>query len=801
MSADIVISMVEDAYSTATRRVSVQAIINAVKRGRWQQSVERIRYVYQETLKKTGSHEEARKSVEQKKKALPGVTWSGTFSRRGKEYLLKHSGLFCGDIDVDALAGKDLREVRAKLQTSPHVVAFFLSPTGVGLKVIVRVRADASRHDGSYRAVERHILELVGVQIDESGKDEARLCFVSYDPNAYINLNAREITPLPKLQVLRDTHKPSVAPLHLGERRRIAVLLLGEIRWDSETHGFLTCPGEHLHTTGDGDRDCEIHLDGAPTVHCFHNHCTGIRAGVNHELQSRIGMAERAAEVDLAASINENKESHDELTSLTSLGAVDYPAPLEQAAFHGLAGDFVKRVEPHTEADPVALLIQFLIAYGNVSGRTAHATADGAPHYCNEDVVVVGETSKSRKGTGLKHVKNLFKYADPTWSKNCVTTGLSSGEGLISAVRDPIEKMEDGEIVPVDPGVSDKRLMVIEEEFSKVLVVADRKDNTLSAILRSAWDGDEVLRSMTKNSPARATGALISILGHITREELRKKLTETASANGFGNRFLWPAVRRSKVLPEGGGSYGIADLVERLKKALAFVKQVGELKRDEAARKLWAQIYPALSAGKPGLLGAITARAEAHVLRLSDLYALLDCSALVRVEHLRAALAVWKYCEDSARWIFETRTGDRNADRILAALKVAGGKGITKWEINSDVFNRHATRFEIDEALRVLYHAGLAYRKEEKTKTRPAERWFYQAKPREGSEESTPAVDTSHSSPSLASENASLPTGGVADGTTDQSTGKPPSEPPTVTRPTSIPCGSDPEDPEGEALI
>jgi putative DNA primase/helicase len=68
---------------------------------------------------------------------------------------------------------------------------------------------------------------------------------------------------------------------------------VGEIRWTSEAHGFATCPGKHLHTTGDSERDCEIHLDGSPTLHCFHNHCTGIIAGTNHELRSRIGKAEQ----------------------------------------------------------------------------------------------------------------------------------------------------------------------------------------------------------------------------------------------------------------------------------------------------------------------------------------------------------------------------------------------------------------------------------------------------------------------------------------------------------------------------
>jgi hypothetical protein len=489
---------------------------------------------------------------------------------------------------------------------------------------------------------------------------------------------------------------------------------------------------------------------------------SGNSVDVDEPYPSRNAEAARELQKDIAAvqidahelpPAHALEEKRDELTSLTSLGAADYPAPLEQAAFHGLAGDFVRRILPHTEADPVALLIQFLIAYGNVIGRDPHAIADASRHGGNLFAVFTGKTSKSRKGTSWKHVLRLFAHVAPEWRRNCITTGLSSGEGLIWAVRDPIEKMEKGETVVTDPGLEDKRLLVVEEEFSKPLVVADREGSTLSAMLRSAWDGDDVLRIMTKTSPARATGAHISSIGHITREELRSKLTQTASANGFGNRFLWPAVDRSKVLPEGGGSYGIADLVERLQKAVAFARKVGELKRDEAARKLWAQVYPALSAGKPGLLGAITARAEAQVLRLSDLYALLDCSQVVRVEHLKAALEVWRYCEDSARWIFETKTGNRQADRIFAALRVAGKKGKTKEQIRRDEFNGHITSFELEEALRLLFHSCLADRKEEDTGGRRAERWFARPEAREKSEVS-PGTGTSTTDTSLISHPA-----------------------------------------------
>jgi hypothetical protein len=112
------------------------------------------------------------------------MMFAGIFSQRGKEYLLQHSGLFSADLDVDALDGKDLKEVRAKLQTSPYVLAYFLSPTGYGLKPIFLVPDDKEKHEQSFRAIEKYILDLTSVQIDKSGKDLARLCFVSDDPDA-----------------------------------------------------------------------------------------------------------------------------------------------------------------------------------------------------------------------------------------------------------------------------------------------------------------------------------------------------------------------------------------------------------------------------------------------------------------------------------------------------------------------------------------------------------------------------------------------------------------------------------------
>src|SRR5215831_6771280 len=122
----IEISMVENAYSNSTTPVGALVIFNAIKDGRWKNQVSPIRGPYAAELKRTGSHEKAKKAVEHLKKNLPGVMWSGTFRNRRqpvKDKLIRHSGLLCGDIDVDALAGKDLNEVRANLQTSPYMLA------------------------------------------------------------------------------------------------------------------------------------------------------------------------------------------------------------------------------------------------------------------------------------------------------------------------------------------------------------------------------------------------------------------------------------------------------------------------------------------------------------------------------------------------------------------------------------------------------------------------------------------------------------------------------------------------------
>jgi hypothetical protein len=128
-------------------------------------------------------------------------------------------------------------------------------------------------------------------------------------------------------------------------------------------------------------------------------------------------------------------------------------------------------------------------------------------------------------------------------------SGLSTGEGLIKQVCDP-QLNKHGEEVG---GVKDKRLLIVEPEFARVLKVGERDAATLPSILRDAWDRGD-LQTLTKESPLRATAAHISLITHITEEELRRALSDTNRSNGFANRFLWVCVRRSKALPRGGAA-------------------------------------------------------------------------------------------------------------------------------------------------------------------------------------------------------------------------------------------------------
>jgi 5S rRNA maturation endonuclease (ribonuclease M5) len=413
-----------------------------------------------------------------------------------------------------------------------------------------------------------------------------------------------------------------------------------------------------------------------------------------------------------------------------------WPDPLAREAFHGPAGEFVEFVAPHSEADLPALLLQYLVAAGNLFGPGPHVQVEGDEHPARLFVALVGVSAKGRKGTAWSRVRQVATKVDPDWADR-IGGGLGSGEGPLWAVRDEIVKAvpvkEKGKATgrfaeePTDPGVTDKRLLIVETELSRHFDVMNRQGNTLSETVRRLWDGG-VIRSMTKNNPVKATDPHVSLIGHVTRDELRRKMTDTEAANGWGNRILWVAVKRRQKLPFGG-DLPVADLMamqQRLTETVREIRSWGPqpitFTRDAAG--MWADAYDGeLSLERSGMLGAITARAEAQALRLAVTYALLDRSARIEVAHLQAALAVWKYAAASATWAFADQLGDPLADTIRDALQRAATRGMSRSEIYA-LLGRNQPAERVDSALTTLVVRGLARFSNEQTGGRPAQRWF-----------------------------------------------------------------------------
>ncbi|HTB13996.1 MAG TPA: DUF3987 domain-containing protein [Bryobacteraceae bacterium] len=389
----------------------------------------------------------------------------------------------------------------------------------------------------------------------------------------------------------------------------------------------------------------------------------------------------------------------------------NWPAPLAREAFYGLAGYFIEAIEPYSEADTAALLVQFLVGFGSLTGRWPHFVAGADQHFTNLFTVLVGATAKARKGMSWGQAKDVLRRVDPTWAEKRVKSGLASGEGLIFALKE-------------DPN---KTLLIYEPEFSRVLRTAERSGSTLYDVIRQAWDGGD-LAVLTKNNPLDVKDAFISMVAHITVGELRSLMSEIPTLNGVFNRYLWVCANRSKLLPDGGPmpQEDMDGLCAALTTQLDYARSVGLMQRDAGASKLWHVVYPQLTEGKPGPFGSATARAEAQVMRLACIYALLDLSDVVEPAHLKAALAVWKYCEDSARFIFGDSLGNVVADQLLKGIRDRGNGGLSRTEI-SNLCQRNANKEQIEAALAILQKTGMARVAnvvETPGQKKPTQRWY-----------------------------------------------------------------------------
>ncbi len=408
---------------------------------------------------------------------------------------------------------------------------------------------------------------------------------------------------------------------------------------------------------------------------------------------------------------------------------------LQPEAYHGLLGRIVRTIEPESEADGAGILLSLLVAFGNAVGSKPRFQVGAETHGTNLFLCLVGDTA-SGKGQAWSIARWLMLYTDAEWVERCIAYGLSSGEGLVDRLRDdePEPEAESGKVPSVcNLGVKDKRLLALETEFAKPIAAMRREGNTLSPLLRAAWDGGTLEVLTRGKSKLRASSPHVSIVAHITPDELEQFLSKgTEVVNGFVNRFLWCCVKRQRLLPDGGSIHVLEQFTKPLAQAIAGAKKIEIINRSAEASTLWREVYPALTECKPGAFGKAVERARPQVMRLALLYALVDCSSRIEVCHLNAALAVWCYCAASARRVFEafgvnkTVTSPPTPEPLPVRLMnaIIASPGIMRSDILRD-FRLHKAE-EIGEILRRLKEHGLASCREQQSEGggRPAECWY-----------------------------------------------------------------------------
>ena len=371
---------------------------------------------------------------------------------------------------------------------------------------------------------------------------------------------------------------------------------------------------------------------------------------------------------------------------------------LGKDAYHGLAGELVTEIAPLTEASDAAMLLTLLTTFSAMAGRSCYVKVGPQCHHPRLFAAIVGRTAHDRKGTAAAAVRPILDAADsdsPSFMGKRQLRGLQSAEALIAAAA---------------ADESDQRLLVVEEEYSRLLTVAARQGSTLSPILRSAWDGEE-LAIVTKLNSLTAKNAHVGVIAHITQDELLARLNSTDVANGYANRFIHVLSRRTRILPEPGELS--ADRIEhygrRLRQAIEFAHAPREITRSADFKVEWNRLYHIVERQPSGgsVFDSLIARASPQQLRLALVYALLDQSPTLEVEHLRAAAALWDYSEKTVAFIWGASLGNPKLDTLLTHVAAAGEAGLTRTQITA-LFSHNLTKDTLDTLVTALVDRGLA---------------------------------------------------------------------------------------------
>ena len=411
-------------------------------------------------------------------------------------------------------------------------------------------------------------------------------------------------------------------------------------------------------------------------------------------------------------------------------------------AFPELVRDVVTIATHSSEAHPVAVAANVIALFCCAIGRTAFQRIGDSAIHARPFLLVVGKSGKARKGTAESTAREVAKRADAILRKRHASDdrlrihagGLSSGEGVGWAIRDPREPDEKtGK--GGDPGVTDKRLMAVESEFANVLAQTKREGNILSATIRNLWDGRDI-EPLTKTSQLTSTNPHVVLVGHITGHELREKSSENDAANGLLNRFLMLHVHRPKLvaLPEPTPQDVLDSLAARLADAIGFAtgntphgNNTHEVTLSASAKEVWCDLYPQITRDSEGRAGSLMARSEVYARMLAMVFALMDKRNLIEPGDLLSALAWVNYWRESIDYIWRDGEEQTELDEFTQAVldEVVRRPGVKLSELQ-EVWRRKRIP-EVNAALETLANLApplVEMRRDTSLPGRPAHRYY-----------------------------------------------------------------------------
>jgi len=185
-------------FGTRLEDISIFDIFQDIKSNKYESEINAIRFAM---------HSEKLEMADKLKSELLAFTASGTFGKqRKKEFLVSYSQII--NLDFDHIPVEDLDNLITQINGCKHTLASFVSPRGEGIKVFIKINSNAEKHTIAYSQVANYYKNLTGFDFDPKCKDISRLCFVSHDPNTFVNEEATvfdvleevkvELKPIPK---------------------------------------------------------------------------------------------------------------------------------------------------------------------------------------------------------------------------------------------------------------------------------------------------------------------------------------------------------------------------------------------------------------------------------------------------------------------------------------------------------------------------------------------------------------------------------------------------------------------------